>query len=687
MPWHAGFPLLVMAYAFFKGDNTPLAAPRGALLAAVATAIVAVLGFTLLTTAGHDLLPQLLLPDNTYTPAMLALILGVWALSLLAVLVLWLRQPHSALDLWMMVVMVAWSCDVGLSAALNAKRFDLGFYAGRAFGLMAAGFVLIILLLETHALYARLARNLSHARDAAEDRADASHRTSLEAAETLRAVVDTSNQAVIALSPKDEVLLWNKTAERMFGYSSDEVLGKPYPLVPPGTETEHRAKLARVMAGETLRHLTFRRRHKDGTERDIQSTVAPFYDASGDIRGAACALEDLTEKIATENMLRQAQKMEAVGQLTGGVAHDFNNILMVILANADELQEDKTLDASALAERVERITQAVLRASALTRQLLAFSRTQPLNPKRTDLNDLVSDTGKLLHRALGEHIVIKSTLASNLWTVNVDPTQLETALVNLCVNARDAMPGGGKLLIETRNVALNRNNITQALDVVPGDYVMLSVTDTGSGMPPETVAKVFEPFFTTKEVGKGTGLGLSMVYGFVKQSKGHITIHSEVGRGTTFRLYLPRSDGVQEEVAVRQTASAPHGTERILLVEDDPNIRIAVMQQLRSLGYKASEAPDGAAGVALCQGAEHPFDLLLTDVVMPGPLTGRELAGQVMSRWPKTKIVFMSGYSDDAILHHGKLDEGVMLLSKPFRKSDLARTLRQALDGNGGPRP
>jgi len=433
-----------------------------------------------------------------------------------------------------------------------------------------------------------------------------------------------------------------------------------------------------IPAVQGLRH-----RRKNGTVFDVETSVRPI-DLDG--RPAVLALaHDVTARHAAEAQLRQSQKMEAVGQLTGGIAHDFNNILMVILANADELQEEENPDAAMVAARLEPITQAVLRASALTRQLLAFSRTQPLSPKHTDLNDLVSDTGKLLRRALGEHIEIDSALAAGLWTVNIDRTQLETALVNLCVNARDAMPGGGKLRIETRNVSLDKDNITQGTDVVAGDYVMLAVTDTGSGMSPETRARVFEPFFTTKEVGKGTGLGLSMVYGFIKQSNGHITIHSEVGRGTTFRLYLPRSDGVQEKAAGRKTAPLPRGAERILVVEDEPLVRAGVVRQLQSLGYSVSQASDGGTGIASFEAAPQPYDLLLTDIVMPGRMNGRAFADEVARRWPKTRVVFISGYAENAVLHDGQADDGVLVLSKPFRKSDLAQIVRQALDGTAGP--
>ena len=432
---------------------------------------------------------------------------------------------------------------------------------------------------------------------------------------------------------------------------------------------------------QTVRGLKHRR--KDGTFMDVEQDVRPM-----DFNGAPALLimvQDVSARLAAERarvvveeQLRQSQKMEAVGQLTGGIAHDFNNILTVILANTDELQEDATLDA-AVTGRLDQIGQAVLRASELTRHLLAFSRKAPLMPRQTDVNQLVSGTGKLLRRALGEHIEIESLLAADLWTVDIDRTQLETSLVNLCVNARDAMPGGGRLTIETRNVVLDKDTVTQATDVASGDYVMLGVTDTGCGIPPEAQGKVFEPFFTTKGIGKGTGLGLSMVYGFIKQSKGHITIHSDVGRGTSFKLYLPRS--VEEkEAAVLPAAPVRHGTERILVVEDEPQVRASVVQQLESLGYTVSCAADGAAGVASFEAATVPFDLLLTDVVMPGALNGRALADEVMRRWPATRVVFMSGYTDTAMIHHGRLDAGVLLLDKPFRKNDLARMMRQALD-------
>ena len=475
----------------------------------------------------------------------------------------------------------------------------------------------------------------------------------------------------------------NEAAIAEYGWSRPEALAMTANDLysPEDLETVRAIRLAdRSGAARLVQGLKHRR--KNGTLFDVEMhTCAIELDGRSAILST---VENVTPRHLAEAQLRQSQKMEAVGQLTGGIAHDFNNILMVILANADALQEEENLDAATMTERLEQIAQAVARASELTGQLVAFSRKQTLNPKRTDLNDLVSSTGKLLYRALGGNMEIDSLLAGDLWTVNVDRAQLETALVNLCINARDAMPNGGKLSIETRNISLNKDNVTQATDVAAGDYAMLSVTDTGSGMTEETRARVFEPFFTTKGVGKGTGLGLSMVYGFIKQSKGHITIHSEVGRGTTFRLYLPRVDGVGEVAAGRQAPPMPGGSERILVVEDELQVRTSVVKQLQSLGYAVTQAPDGAAGLAAFEAAAQPYALLLTDLVMPGQLNGRALAAKVVDRWPATRIVFMSGYAENTLSGDGTSAGGI-LLSKPFRKRDLAVIVRQALDGNTDP--
>jgi PAS domain S-box-containing protein len=494
-------------------------------------------------------------------------------------------------------------------------------------------------------------------------------------------VIDRESRGILAV---------NDAAVAQYGWSREEALTMTSddfypPQDVPAVMTLRQRDLSN---SETQTIPGLRHRTKDGTIIDVELKAREIEWEGRSV--VLITIHDVTERNraaraskAAEEQLRQSQKMEVVGQLTGGIAHDFNNILTVILANADALQEDEENLDPGVAARLDQIAQAVLRASGLTRQLLAFSRKQPLSPKRTDINDLVTATGALLRRALGEQIEIRSVLGEGVWTVNIDRAQLETALVNLCVNARDAMPGGGILQIETRNVTLDEAYATQNADVVAGDYAMLSISDTGSGIAPELIAKVCEPFFTTKGVGKGTGLGLSMVYGFIKQSNGHIQIDSEVGRGTSFKLYLPRSEGVQDKALPRPPPVLQGGSERILVVEDDSQVRTSVVKQLQGLGYTVQEAPDGATALAACAGAIQPCDLLLTDIVMPGSLNGRTLADEVKRRWPLMKIVFMSGYSEEAITHHGRLDAGVRLLSKPFRKDDLAQMVRQALDDPG----
>jgi len=385
----------------------------------------------------------------------------------------------------------------------------------------------------------------------------------------------------------------------------------------------------------------------------------------------------------TSEQLFQAQKMEAVGQLTGGVAHDFNNILTIVLGNADAIVEDEAAPPR-IAERAQQIRDAGQKASELTRQLLAFSRRQILKPERSDLSDLVASTGQLMRRTLGEHVVVQTVGAAQLWDTNVDRTQVETSLINLCINARDAMPTGGRITIETRNVTLDRDYVlSQEDELAAGEYVMLSVTDTGSGMPPEVAKRAFEPFFTTKPVGQGTGLGLSMVYGFIRQSNGHIKIYSEVGHGTTVRMYFPRSVAPSATAAPARREAPPGGSERILVVEDEDAVRAIVGEQLRGLGYDVQLAGDADQALALLRA--YRFDLMLTDVVMPGRLNGKGLADEVVRLWPGTRVVFMSGYSENALLNDGRLDSGVMLLAKPHQKADLARIIRSALSGGGRP--
>jgi PAS domain S-box-containing protein len=414
--------------------------------------------------------------------------------------------------------------------------------------------------------------------------------------------------------------------------------------------------------------------------RTLLITKFPLNGPSGAMEAIGTIGVDITEMKQAETQLAHVQKMEAVGQLTGGVAHDFNNLLTAILLNADVLADrigDERLRPLAEATRM-----AAERGADLTRRLLAFGRRQTLEPRPTDVNALVAGMEQLMRRTLGEHIAIDIRIGADLWPATVDPGQLEAAVVNLAVNARDAMPQGGRITIETANVELDEGFATVNDEVEAGDFVMIAVSDTGSGMGSDVLERVFEPFFTTKEVGKGTGLGLSMVYGFVKQSGGHTRIYSEVGVGTVVKIYLPRSDVPAEVAALRQRAASdlPTGGETILLVEDDALVRKHTENQLKSLGYHVVAAEDAAQALDRVNEGCVP-DLLFTDIVMPGKMNGRELAERLRNRWPHLKVLYTSGFS------HGMLDTplggeltATHLLGKPFRRRDLAAKVREVLD-------
>ncbi|HXZ22746.1 MAG TPA: ATP-binding protein [Pseudolabrys sp.] len=378
-----------------------------------------------------------------------------------------------------------------------------------------------------------------------------------------------------------------------------------------------------------------------------------------------------------EQALRQSQKMEAVGQLTGGVAHDFNNLLTIIIGNLGIAKR------GVVESRAERALNNALvgaeRAAQLTQRLLAFSRRQPLNPRMLDVNKLIVSISDLLTRTLGENIELETIGGAGLWKVEADASELESTLLNLALNARDAMPKGGKLTIETSNAYLDDEYCRHNEGTAPGQYVLISVTDSGAGMSVETIERAFEPFFTTKEAGKGTGLGLSQVYGFMKQSEGHVKIYSEKGEGTTIKLYLPRRVGDEADLSADEHKSSERGNgETILVVEDDDGVRQYASEILRDLSYQVIEAKDSASALRLLD-ADKKFDLLLTDVVLPGK-NGRELANEVEARRPGTKIIFMTGYSRNAIVHHGRLDRGTELIPKPLIERVLARKIRQVLD-------
>ncbi|MDP9082758.1 MAG: ATP-binding protein [Pseudomonadota bacterium] len=473
-------------------------------------------------------------------------------------------------------------------------------------------------------------------------------------------------------------------------------------------------------AGEPQLHAEFRiSRSNDGATRWIEARCVVFYSTDGkpvrvvgvnadvtdqkraivQLRAFAETLEDRVRdrtrelevefeaRQKAEETLRQAQKMEAVGQLTGGIAHDFNNLLTVVLGGLEAIgRQIPNLPESAATARIirsrEMAAQGVSRAAALTSRLLAFSRQQPLAPTGLDANGLVSGIGDLLRRTLGEQVSLEIVLGGGLWPTFIDGNQLENALLNLAVNARDAMPGGGKLTIETANAALDEVYVSALAEpVAAGQYVQIAVTDTGTGMDASTLAKVFEPFFTTKAVGKGTGLGLSQVYGFVRQSSGHIKIYSELGEGTTVKLYLPRHSGspLGEQTSGELKVPRAIGTECLLVVEDDGALRFHAIEILRELGYRVIEAGSGEAALQALE--RNPgVDLLFTDVVMPGGLNGRQLADEAHRRHPGLKVLFTTGYTRNAIVHHGRLDPGIELISKPYSFLELAMKVRAVLD-------
>jgi signal transduction histidine kinase len=403
----------------------------------------------------------------------------------------------------------------------------------------------------------------------------------------------------------------------------------------------------------------------------------------------AAANRSLQEQIAqreqVEAALRQAQKMEAIGQLTGGVAHDFNNLLQVVLGSLERLRVRASRGGARLDSDLDRLVEAAMqggnRAANLTKRLLAFSRQQPLAPKPIDVNKLVTGMSDMLSRTLGESVRLEVVLAGGLWRVMADENQLENVLLNLAVNARDAMPGGGKLTIETANAHLDEAYARSESEVKAGQYVLLEVTDTGTGMPPEVLTRVFEPFFTTKGIGEGTGLGLSQVYGFIKQSGGHVKIYSEVGQGTTIKIYLPRLLAAAEDAGKAEAArAAPAGTrqECILVVEDEPGVRALSVDILRDLGYSVLEAGDGPSALAVLQ-REASVALLFTDVGLPNGMTGRQLADAARQMRPDLKVLFTTGYARNAIVHDGRLDPGVELIGKPFSAVDLGFRIRAVL--------
>ncbi len=496
----------------------------------------------------------------------------------------------------------------------------------------------------------------------------------------LAAVVASSHDAIISLTPEGLVLTWNHGAERIFGYPAGEAAGQPFLfLSPTDRQTEAPALLQKVVHSETVENLETVCVKKDGVRVYIALTLSPIKDADGQVVGISTVARDITESRHLEEVLRQTQKMEAVGQLAGGVAHDFNNLLGVILGYTG-LMLDRLPANDPERKSIEEIQKAGDRAALLTRQLLAFSRKQVLQPKVLDLNSVVASTEKLLQRLIGEHIELLVVLNPDLGRVEADSGQLEQIIMNLAVNARDAMPSGGKLTVETSNVELDAEYAAQHPSTQTGTHAMLSVTDTGCGMDASTKAHIFEPFFTTKDFGKGTGLGLSTVYGIVSQSGGSVWVYSEPGIGTTFKIYLPCVDLVPEAAPPNGEAeTVRRGWQTILIVEDDAALLQVTHQSLQQAGYTILTAQNPAEAIRISGAYPGSIHLMMTDVVMPG-MNGTHVAAQLSALRPEMKVLYVSGYTDDTILRHGVLEPGLSFLQKPFSPATLIRKVCEVLD-------
>ncbi len=496
-----------------------------------------------------------------------------------------------------------------------------------------------------------------------------------------RALIEHGTDGIGLVSSDGTIRYTSPSTSRILGYADEELVGRrAFELIHPDDHASIRARLAEGLQqlGQSV-IAECRVRHKDGSWRLIE-IVANNLLAEPSVRAIVLNYRDITERRQAAAQLLQAQKMEIVGRLAGGVAHDFNNLLTAISGYAELVLAEAPPD-TVVRDDLQEILKAAGRAATLTRQLLAFARKQIIEPQVLNLNDMIGNIDKLLRRLIGEDIDLVTLPSPDLGQVRADPGQIEQVLVNLAVNARDAMPGGGKLTIETRNVALDDDYAQQRLGVTAGPYVSVAITDTGVGMDAETQRRIFEPFFTTKEPGRGTGLGMATCYGIVEQHGGHVWVYSELHHGTTFKIYLPRVEAPAEVWPQRVDVSdLPPGTETVLLAEDNPAVHALVARVLRDQGYTVLEAADGATAVQVArEQAGATIHLLLTDVVMPH-VSGKALAEQISNMYPGIKTLFISGYANDAIVHHGRLDPGVAFLNKPFSPSALARKVREVLD-------
>jgi PAS domain S-box-containing protein len=503
-----------------------------------------------------------------------------------------------------------------------------------------------------------------------------------------------TDYAIYMLDPEGNIVSWNTGAEHIKGYTADEVLGRHFSTFYAPEDLEQKIPWKALETARRKGRFTAEgwRLRKDGSRFWASVVIDAIHDESGEFIGFAKVTRDLSERREvqlelerSQQALFQSQKMEAVGQLTGGIAHDFNNLLAGI---SGSLELMRMRLAQGRINDVERYVNAALgatsRAASLTHRLLAFSRRQTLEPKVVDANRLVADMEELVRRTIGPTVALETVFAAGLWSCYCDPNQLENAILNLCINARDAMPDGGNVTLETANTWIDDAG-SHERDLPPGQYVAVCVSDTGTGMSPEVVARVFDPFFTTKPAGKGTGLGLSMIYGFARQSEGQVRIYSEVGQGTTVKIYLPRHHGKPSSDTSRipERLEAPRAEEgeTVLIVDDEPTVRMLVADTLGELGYQAIEAGDAASGLRVLESDAH-IDLLITDIGLPGGMNGKQMADKAREQRPDLKILFITGYAENAAILNGDLGPGMQVVSKPFAMDKLAARIKTIIDSN-----
>lgn len=497
-----------------------------------------------------------------------------------------------------------------------------------------------------------------------------------------KAIISASPLAIVTMDPDGIVQSWNSAAQSIFGWTEKEAVGSILPYVREAQMENFKNLRMRILNGEAFSRLELTRQRKDGSPVEISLSATCLRNSEGKATSILAIIDDITEQKRLQAQLAQAQKMESIGRLAGGVAHDFNNKLGVILGYA-ELAINKAEPDSQISEHLKQISIAAQRSAEITRQLLAFARKQTILPKMLNLNETIYGMIKMLHRLIGENIELAWLPGKDLWLVTMDPAQIDQILVNLCVNSKDAISCVGKITIETNNIHFSEKDCSANKDITSGNFVQLSVSDTGCGMGKETISNLFEPFYTTKEIGKGTGLGLATVYGIVKQNNGFINVYSEPGKGTTFRIYFPAHKG-QETLPtddLTQDIPMPLGNEKILLVEDEPSLLKMSATMLEMLGYTVFTADTPAKAIQIAGEHGNDIQLLITDVIMP-EMNGKELSKMLLALYPEMKLIFMSGYTADAIAHHGVLGKDVHFIQKPFSVMDLAAIVKQALGKN-----